>query len=87
MIEIERHQQRRLRRTDEGAQLDKIGGPGTIIGLRVAENPIVETGERFWRLGKSAACRRRRAPGHVSDDEGFQPLFRGVGFQAARSTG
>jgi hypothetical protein len=86
MIEIEHHQQRRLRRTDKGAQLDKIGGPGTIIGLRVAENPIVETGERFWRLGKSAA-RRRRTVGHVSDDEGFQPLFRGVGFHAARSTG
>ena len=86
VVEVERRHQGRLRRGDEGAQLDKIDGPGPVIGLRIAEQPVVQADERLRLLGESAAGRRGSiAPGHVGDDQGFQALLRGVGFHAAAS--
>ena len=87
VVELERRQQGRLGRGDEGAQLDKIDGPRPVIGLRVAEPPIVQADERLRLLGEAAAAARRRIrpPGHVGDDEGFQALLRGVGSHAAAS--
>ena len=59
VIEIERRQQGRLGRGDEGAQLDEIDGPRPVVGLRIAEQPIVQADERFRLLGEAAAGRRR----------------------------
>ena len=59
VVEIKRRQQGRLGRGDEGAQLDEIDGPCPVIGLRIAEQPIVQADEGLRLLGKLAASGRR----------------------------
>ena len=83
VIEIERRQQGRLRRGDEGAQLDKTDGPCPVVGRPVAQQPVVQANKRLRLIGEAAGRRSGSPPRHVGDDRSFQTLFRGVACQAA----
>ena len=69
VVEVERRHQGRLGAPQEGAQLERDRRPGPVIGLRIAEQPVVQADEGFAvarrirrrdpRRLAARSCRRR----------------------------